>query len=76
MEPDQTATTGAVWSGSTLFVEEASKTLHVYQTTKADDLCCISAQIGYVFHEMHARLSGSNNLSTMLTLTLPGADLI
>ena len=24
MDPDQTAPTGAVWSGSTLFVEEAS----------------------------------------------------
>ena len=39
MDPDQTA---PVSSGSTLFVEEVSET--IYQTTKADDLCCIGAQ--------------------------------
>ena len=38
VDQDQTAPTGAVCFGSTLFVEEASKTIQ--QTTKADDLCC------------------------------------
>ena len=39
MDPDQTASTGVVvWSGSTMFVEEASKTFH--RMAKADDLCC------------------------------------
>ena len=27
VEPDQTAPTGAVWSGSTLFIDEASNSL-------------------------------------------------
>ena len=38
MDPDQTAPIGAVRSGSTLFVGQASKTFQ--QTTKADDFCC------------------------------------
>ena len=38
MDPDQTAPTGAVLSGSTLFVEKASKTFQ--QMTKANNCCC------------------------------------
>ena len=37
-DPEQTAPMGAVWSGSTLFAIEASKTFQ--QTRKADDFCC------------------------------------
>ena len=37
VEPDQTAPVGAVWSGSTLSDQEASKTFQ--QTTKADNFC-------------------------------------
>ena len=36
MDPDQTAPTAVVWSGSSLFVKEASKTFQ--QTTKAHNL--------------------------------------
>ena len=36
VDADQTAFTGAFWSGSTLFDQDASKTFQ--QTTKADDL--------------------------------------
>ena len=36
--PDQTASTEAVWSGTTLFVKKPPKTLQ--QTTKAGDFCC------------------------------------
>ena len=74
--PDKTAPT----SGSTLFVEEASKTFQ--QTTKADDFCCIGAlmvdkgEFQFIFchdfHEMHARMGSSNNFITMLTLIIPG----
>ena len=35
VDPDQTVPTGAVWSGSTLFVKDASKTFQ--QMIKADD---------------------------------------
>ena len=54
MDEDQSAPTGEVWSGSTLFVEEASETFQ--QTTKQSDrvLCCtykyagiIGTDIGY-----------------------------
>ena len=38
VEPDQTAPTGAVWSGSTLFDQKVSKTFQ--QITKADRFCC------------------------------------
>ena len=38
MDPEQTAPIGAVWSGSTLFAIEASKTFQ--QTRKADDFSC------------------------------------
>ena len=38
VDPEQTAPTGAVWSGSTLFAIEASLTFQ--QTRKADDFCC------------------------------------
>ena len=39
MDPDQTAPSGAVWSGSTIFVEETSKAFQ--QTTKRpDDTYC------------------------------------
>ena len=38
VDPDQTAPTGAVLSGYTLFGIEASQTLQ--QTTQADDFCC------------------------------------
>ena len=38
VDPDQAAPNGAVWSGSTLFEKEVSKTFR--QTTKADDVCC------------------------------------
>ena len=64
--------------GSTLFVEEASKTFQ--QMNKADASCCIGALrvdkcefqfiFGHDFHEMLARLRGSNILLTMLTLIL------
>ena len=73
MDLDQTAPIGAVWSGSSLFVEEASKTFQ--QITKSDDLCYIGVLkvnkcdfqfiYGHDFHEMYAHLHGSNNLSTM-----------
>ena len=36
--PEQTDAIGAVWSGSTLFAIEASRTFQ--QTGKADDFCC------------------------------------
>ena len=42
MDPDQTAPTGAVWSGSTLFDQHASKTFQ--QRTKADDFAVIGAK--------------------------------
>ena len=64
--PNKTAPTGAVWSGSTLFVKEASKTFQ--QTTEADDFCCIDALMvdkcefqfifGHDVHKMHACLRG------------------
>ena len=38
LNPEQTAPIEAVWSGSTLFVIEASYTFQ--QTRKADDFCC------------------------------------
>ena len=38
VDPDQTVPLGAVWSGSTLFVIEASKTFQ--QTRKAEDFSC------------------------------------
>ena len=38
VDPEQTAPIGAVWSGATLFVIEASYI--VQQTRKADDFCC------------------------------------
>ena len=38
VEPEQTAPIGEVWSGSTLFAIEATKTFQ--QTRKADDFCC------------------------------------
>ena len=38
VDPDKTAPTGAVWSGSTLFEKDASKTCR--QMTKADDIWC------------------------------------
>ena len=38
VDPEQTAPIGAVWSGSSLFVIEASYTFQ--QTRKADDFCC------------------------------------
>ena len=41
MDPDQTAPTGAVRSGSTLFDQDASKTFQ--QTTKAGVFVVISA---------------------------------
>ena len=48
MDPDQTAPKAAVRFGSTLFIEEASKTIQ--QATKADNLVvyCINA-LAYVF---------------------------
>ena len=39
MDPDQTATIGAVWSGSTLFVGDASKTFQ--QSTKQTEFVLI-----------------------------------
>ena len=46
MDPYQTAPTGAVWSGSTLFVEDASKTIQ--QTTTTDDfLIKIQSKLGH-----------------------------
>ena len=38
VDPEQTAPTGAVWSGSILFAIEASQTFQ--QTRKADNFCC------------------------------------
>ena len=38
VDPDQTVPLGAVWSGSSLFDQEASKTFQ--QTPKADNFCC------------------------------------
>ena len=38
VDPEQTAPIGAVWSGSTLFVIEASLTFQ--QTRKVDNFCC------------------------------------
>ena len=64
VDPNQTAPKGAVCFGSTLFVEEASKTFK--QTTKADNHCCIGTLrvnkcdfqfiYGHDFHEMHTQL--------------------
>ena len=48
MDPDQTAPTGAVWSGSTLFDQEASKTFQ--QTTgvlRVKTNCCEAAQLTF-----------------------------
>ena len=38
VDPEQTAPIGAVYSGSTLFAIEASKTFQ--QKNKAEDFCC------------------------------------
>ena len=38
VDPDQTAPVGAVWSGSTLFDQEASKIFQ--QMAKAAEFCC------------------------------------
>ena len=43
MDSDQTAPIGEVLSGSTLFVEEASKTFQ--QTLKAKTTCCDSGAL-------------------------------
>ena len=51
MDPDQTAPIGAVCSGSTLFVIEASYTLH--QRRKADDFCCDCHFKGFVNYSSH-----------------------
>ena len=74
MGPEQTAPVG---QGSLIWVhtvEEASKKFQ--QMKKADDLCCIGAlrvdkcefqfKYGHNFHEMHARLCSSNNLSNSI----------
>ena len=41
VDPDQTVPTGAVWSGSILFVNDASRTFQ--QTIKTDDFVLIGA---------------------------------
>ena len=72
MDPDQTAPTGAVWSGSTLFIYEALNILMVdkkhtfcdYALKGLINVSSLCVQLG--FHEMHARLRGQNNLFNII----------
>ena len=63
VDPDQTAPTGAVWSGSVLFVEVA---LHDKSRRSALN---VNEYNGQDFHKMHVLLLKLNNLNP---ITLPG----
>ena len=72
MIPDQTTLLEAVWSGSTLFVKEASKCFSRQQ--KHTTFCGMRFKGWYIrgqciygqyFHEMHARLRGPKSLLSL-----------
>ena len=71
MDPDQTAPLGAVWSGSSRCVYEASNNLvddkkHTFCDYALYVLLNVrSVCIRLGFHEMHARLHGSKSVLTL-----------
>ena len=69
VDPDQTAPKGAVWSGSTLFVYEASNVLvdvkknpYILWLWALRGNKCEFSVYTVNFHEMHVPLRGRNNL--------------
>ena len=76
VDPDQTAPTGAVWSGSTLFAEELQKHFSKQQKQMIFEyfgaLSVNKCEFQFLlcnardFHESHALLSGSTKLLTLI----------